>query len=60
MTPAQAENSHKPVVDLREQFKKECQDRKRKRQELQNTIYQEASFSNKIKMTIRSWFDKSD
>ena len=60
MTPEQAENPHKPKTNLREQFKKECEERKRKRQELQNTIYQEASFTDKIKMTIRAWFDKSD
>jgi hypothetical protein len=63
MTPEQAvatsENSHKPQ-NLREQFKKECEERKRKRHELQNTIYREASFTDKIKMTIRAWFDKSD
>ena len=60
MTPTQAENSHKSVVDLREQFKKECEERKRKRQELNNTIFREASFADKIKMTIRAWFDKTD
>jgi hypothetical protein len=61
MLPEQAEKvSSKTVIDLREQFKKECKERTRKRKELQNTIYREASFTDKIKMTIRAWFDKTD
>ena len=61
MLPEQAEKvSSKTVIDLREQLKKECEERTRKRKELQNTIYREASFTDKIKMTIRAWFDKTD
>ena len=48
--------SSKKVADSREQFKKECEERKQRRKELQTSIFRQASFTSKIKMTIRSWF----
>jgi len=48
------------IQNLRENFKKQNDDRKARRQQLQNEIYERASCSDKMKMIIRSWFEKSD
>jgi hypothetical protein len=48
------------IQKLRADYKQQNEDRKQRRGLLRAEIYERASCSDKMKMIIRSWFEKSD
>jgi hypothetical protein len=50
----------KTTEQLKEDFKQQHESRKKRLQIYRQQLYDKASFSDKMKMIIRSWFEKKD